>query len=77
VNKEGIKITIQQKIDMACDASGISRAELTRRLGTSQSAFKQRLDRGKFTQEELEKIAIILGCRYFSGFIFPDGLEIK
>lgn len=62
---------------MACNAAGISRAELTRRLGTSESAFKQRLDRGKFKQEELEAIAVILGCKYFSGFEFPDGLTIK
>ena len=62
---------------MACDAAGISRAELTRRLGTSESAFKQRLDRGKFKQEELERIAEILGCKYFYGFEFPDGLIIK
>ena len=46
-NREVVEITIQQKIDMACNAAGISRAELTRRLGTSESAFKQRLDRGK------------------------------
>lgn len=72
-----IRITIQQKIDMACDDAEISRAELTRRLGTSQSAFKQRLDRGKFSQEEMEKIASILGCKYFSGFRFDNGLEIK
>ena len=75
--KDVIFITIQQKIDIACDAAGISRAELTRRLGTSESAFKQRLDRGKFKQEEMEKIASILGCEYFSGFKFPNGLEIK
>ena len=77
VEQEAIKITIQQKIDIACSAAGISRAELTRRLGTSESAFKQRLDRGKFKQEELETIASILGCKYFSGFEFPDGLMIK
>ena len=59
------------------DAAGISRAELSRRLGTSQSAFKQRLDRGRFTQDELDEIANILGCKYFSGFQFPDGLEIR
>ena len=75
--REVLKITIQQKIDMACDAAGISRAELTRRLGTSESAFKQRLNRGKFKQEELETIASILGCKYFSGFEFSDGLVIK
>ena len=70
-------MTLRQKVDMACDAAGISRAELSRRLGTSQSAFKQRLDRGRFTQEELDEIANILGCKYFSGFQFPDGLEIR
>ena len=75
--KKVVEITIQQKIDMPCDATGISRAELTRRLRTSESVFKQRLDRGKFKQEELETIAAILGCKYFSGFEFPDGLIIK
>ena len=74
---EVVKITLLQKIDIACEVAGISRAELTRRLGTSQSAFKQRLDRGKLKQEELENIASILGCKYFSGFVFPNGIEIK
>ena len=70
-------ITIQQKIDMACVHAQISRAELARRLGTSPAAFKQRFDRGKFTQEELEKIASILDGEYFSGFRFNDGTTIE
>ena len=75
--KEGDKIlTIQQKIDMACAHAGISRAELARRLGTTPPAFKQRFDRGKFTQEELEKIASVLDGEYFSGFRFRDGTQI-
>ena len=71
------RLTIQQKIDMACVHAGISRAELARRLGTTPPAFKQRFDRGKFTQEELEKIASILDGEYFSGFKFSDGTIIE
>ncbi len=62
---------------MACVHAGISRAELAKRFGTTPSAFKQRLDNGKFTQEELEKIASILDGEYFSGFKFKDGVTIN
>lgn len=72
-----IKITIQQKIDMACVHAGISRAELARRLGTTPQAFQQRFDNGKFTQSELEKMALILDGEYFSGFKFADGTVIS
>lgn len=70
-------LSIKQKIEAACKVAGISVTELGRRIGLSQSAFSQRLKRGKFTQEELEKMAKELGAKYFSGFSFPDGTEIK
>ena len=72
-----INITIKQKIEAACKVAGISVTELGRRIGLSQSAFSQRLKRGKFTQEELEEMGRQLGGKYFSGFSFPDGTEIK
>ena len=44
------RITIQQKIDMACAHAGISRAELSRRLGYKvPQSFQKRYDTGKFT----------------------------
>lgn len=72
-----MKITIQQKIDMACTAAGITKTELGRRIGLSQSAFSQRLKTGKFSDVDFEKMAQALGAQYFSGFIFPDGTEIR
>ena len=42
---------------MAGDAAGISRSEFTGCLGTPESAFRS----GKFKQEELETILVILG----------------
>lgn len=67
-------MTIQQKIDMACSHAGISRAELSRRLGYSKpQSFQTRYDTGKFTQEELSEIAKATGGKYISLFEYPDG----
>lgn len=39
----------------------------------SQASISKRVKTGKFTQEELEKMAQIMGAEYRSGFYFPDG----
>ena len=72
-----ISITIQQKIDMACTVAGITKTELGRRIGLSQSVFSQRLKTGKFSDQDFENMAKALGAKYFSGFTFPDGTEIR
>lgn len=64
---------IATKIRMACAAQRISEAELARRLGTTPSAFNQRMKTGKFTSAELEKIASALGVEYVMHFVLPDG----
>lgn len=77
-NKEVMKIlTIQQKIDMACIAVGISKTELGKRIGLSQSAFSQRLKTGKFSDEDFQNMAKAIGAKYYSGFEFPDGTRIE
>lgn len=61
---------------MACAFVGISKTELGRRIGLSQSAFSQRLKTGKFSDEDFKNISEALGCEYRSGFYFPDGTKI-
>lgn len=72
-----IHITLQQKIKVACDTAGISLTELGAKMGMSQASISKRVKTGKFTQEELENMATIMGCKYESKFIFPDGNEVK
>ncbi len=57
-------------------ASGKTQQEIASSFGISQQAFSQRLKTGKFTQEELEKIASVLDAEYVSYFKFKDGKEI-
>lgn len=65
-----------QKIRMALAFADMSEAELARKMGTTPQAFNQRMKADRFTVEELEKIAGILGAKYISAFKFPDGPEI-
>lgn len=69
-------MTLTQKINMALAYKGISQAELARRIGQTPSNFNQKLKRETFTQEELEKIAEVLGGVYVFGFEFPNGTKI-
>ena len=68
-----IAITLQQKIKVACEISGISLTELGNRMGMSQTSISKRVKTGKFTQEELETMVSILAAEWKSGFYFTDG----
>lgn len=69
-------MTIAQKIKMALAYKGMSEAELARTMGTSPSAFNQRMKTGKFSSEDLEQIATALEATYFFGFEFKDGTKV-
>ena len=69
-------MTIPQKIKMALAYKGMSEAELSRALGTSPSAFNQRMKTGKFSSEDMEKIAEAIGAKFFFGFEFEDGTRV-
>ena len=67
---------IAKKIRVACADRGISVAELARRLGTSPQNMSGRLKVGKFSGEELEKIAEALGGAVELSFTFSDGTKV-
>lgn len=46
-------------------------------MGMSQQSISYRLKTGKFRQDELEKMAEIMGCEYHSVFTFPDGNRVE
>lgn len=74
--QEVIKMTMEQKISMALAYKGMSQAALAREMGTTPSNFNQKLKRGTFSVEELEKMASALEAKYFFGFEFKDGTRV-
>jgi transcriptional regulator with XRE-family HTH domain len=56
-------LTIQEKIRILLVRRGnLSEAELARRLGVLPQNFSRKMEAGKFTNADLEKIAAILDC---------------
>ena len=69
-------MTIEQKIKMALSYSGVSQAELARRMGTTPSNLNQKVKRNTLTKEEMEQIASALGGSWRSELVFNDGTVI-
>jgi transcriptional regulator with XRE-family HTH domain len=69
-------MTTAKQIKMALTYKDMSEAELAREVGTSPSAFNQRMKTDKFSKDELEKIAVAIGATYTAVFEFPDGTKI-
>ena len=64
------------KIKMAEAVAKVKEAELARRMDTTPQAFNQRMKTGKFSSEEMERIAEALEATYYFGFEFKDGTKI-
>ena len=69
-------MTARQIIEMKLAYFGITNSELARRLGWSPQLLNKRLNTGKFTVEEWERIGEALGCQVNIKFALPDGTEI-
>lgn len=69
-------MTIQQQIKAACDVAGITVTELGKQMGMSQQSISNRVKTGKFTKEEYQRMAQIMGAKFTFQFEFPDGTII-
>ena len=69
-------MTIEEKIRVLLAHTGISQAELARRLQTTPSNLNQKIKRNTLTSEELTAIADAVGAAWEAHFVLPDGTKI-
>lgn len=74
--KGGDNMTNAQKIKMALAYKNMRESELARQLGTTPQAFNQRMKTDKFSSDDLERVATVLGGKWVAEFQFPDGTKI-
>lgn len=70
-------MTAKQVVNMALGYASMSAAALAANLGWTPQVLSNRLNTGKFTLEEWQKIGKALGAECDIVFRFPDGKEIK
>ena len=69
-------MTMEKKINMAVTFTGISQAELARKIGMTPQNLNLKIKRETLKLEDIRKIAEALGAEYSFGFTFPDGTKI-
>lgn len=69
-------MTLEQKIKMALAYTGISQAELARRIGTTPSNLNQKIKRNTLSMDDMEEIAKAMGGHWIAEFNFPGGTVI-
>lgn len=69
-------MTARQVIEMVLAYKGMSNSDLARLLGWSPQLLNKRLNTGKFSVEEWEKIGEVLGAKVKIAFQFPDGTVV-
>ena len=73
--KEGVNMSMSEKIRIALVKRKISITELAANLNTSQSNLSNKLKRDNFSEKELNQIADILNCDFRGIFVMRDTNE--
>ncbi len=69
-------MTTSEQIKVLCVRSGISLAELARRLNISPQSLNGKIKRNTFTIHDLEHIANVVNVKFEHYFILNDGDKI-
>lgn len=70
-------MTISEQIRVLCVRSGVSLAELARRINQTPQNFNAKLKRNSLSQEELALAAKVLGATYEQYFVLPNGDKVQ
>ncbi len=66
----------EKSIKAAAAYAGMTQADIAKAMGVTKQGFHSKLKRNSFKDEELTRIAEVIGAEYVARFRFPDGTEI-
>lgn len=64
------------KVAEALERAGMSQEKLADSMGMKPQALRRKINRGKLSVEEMQKIAKVMGAKYKSHIELPDGTEV-
>lgn len=66
----------KEKLKRVIAYGGANQSRIAESIGITRAAFCNRLDKMRFSTDELQKIAETVGAKYVEYFEFPDGTKI-
>lgn len=69
-------VDLSRKIKTGAAHAGLTEADIASRMETSPQNFSKRKKTGRFTPEELERLAAAMGAELRLEFVFPDGFTV-
>ncbi len=66
----------KEKLKKVLAYGGVNQSKVAEKIGITRAAFCNRLDKMRFSVEELNQIAEMAGAKYVEYFEFPDGTKI-
>lgn len=66
----------RKTINRAIAYSGKTQADVSKALGLTAAAFSNRLNKCRFSADELKSIANVIGAKYVESFNFDNGVII-
>lgn len=70
-------MTTSEQIRIVCVRTGVGLSEPARRINQSPQNFNAKLKRNTITQDELNRIADVLGVTYEQYFVLANGEQVK
>ena len=70
-------MTTSEQIRELCVRSGVSLSELARRINQSPQNLNAKLKRNTLSNEELNKIASVLGATFEQYFVLENGEKVR
>ena len=71
-----MKITFAEKTRLAMKRLGMTLGDLAEATDQTRQNLSNKMTRGNFSEKDMEKIAVALGCGIEIRIILPDGIEL-
>ena len=72
-----MSLNLEVKVKSVLAYAKMTQTEVAKQMGMSRGNFNKKLKRETFTEEELNRIAEIVGATYHCYFEFPDGTQVE
>jgi transcriptional regulator with XRE-family HTH domain len=71
-----MEISVTEKIRLILKRQNMTLGDLATASGQTRQNLSNKMTRGNFSEKDIERLAVALGCKVEIRFILPDGSKL-